>query len=289
MPARFDSALDCGSPAAALPRPALLAASDPQQGCASKRRQQGCRSPKAALLTPHPSRLTLLCALLSALCALLLSPLAAQQPAPPTSTTPPPPQPLPNEALGYIRFVNATGHDGKLRVTFDGIDVNPVGYTTGQATGAVGFPPKSALIGFRHDTLGETQVTVTLKPGTVTAVLALPLIEKDPKPGQEPKIELTHHIVESPASSRGRAPVLTILQTTALETMELKVAGQTCAVGRLKPESLTLANVGEFAAVSLGGQNVATLNFTDPADQVLVLFTNDKGVLKQVSFSNQAY
>lgn len=239
----------------------------------------------ASLHQPRLTTLLSLCALLFA-----LSPLSAQQPTPASPTpTAAPAAPLPNEALGYIRFVNATGRDGKLFVTFDGFNTNPAGYISGQATGAVGFPPKACAIEMKHDTLGEAKTTVTLKPGTVTAVLALPLLEKNPKPGEEPKIELTSHVIESPASTRGRPPVLTILQTTHMETMELKVAGQTCAVAPFKPESLTLGNVGEFAPVNLGDNRVATLNFTDPADQVLVFFLTDQGLLRQVSFSNQAY
>ena len=196
-------------------------------------------------------------------------------------------EPEPDAALGYLRFVNATGYDGVLKVSLDGVDINPKGYVAGQATGAVGLPPKTCQIEMKHDILGELKTSVILKPGMVSAVVALPLVEKEPKPGEKPKVELTSQVIESPPSTRGRPPTVTILQTTPMETMELKVGSLSCAAARMKPETVTLTGFAEFTPVTLGDKKLATLNFTDPADQVLVFFTNEQGLVKQVSFNNQ--
>lgn len=196
-------------------------------------------------------------------------------------------EPTPNMALGYLRFVNATGFEGLLKVSLDGVDINPKGYVTGQATGAVGLIPKACQIEMKHDTLGELKISIILKPGMVSAVVALPLVEKEPKPGEKPKVELIHQVIESPPAAKGRAPTVTILQTTPMETMDLKVGSQSCAAARMKPETVTLTGFAEFTPVTLGDKKLATLNFTDPTDQVLVLFTNEQGLVKQVSFNNQ--
>jgi hypothetical protein len=195
----------------------------------------------------------------------------------------------PDHLLGYLRFVNATGFEGRLHVTLDGLEVNPAGYVTGQATGAVGFTPGPCRIAIRHETLGELKVSLELKAAVITTVVMLPLVEKEPKAGEAPNVELLHHVLESSVSAKGRAPTLTILQTTPEETMELKVGNQTWVAKRMKPDSIMLNGVGEFASVTVGGKSLATLNFTDPADQVLVIFINEKGVAQQVSFSNDVH
>ncbi len=291
MRAPFDPALDCGSPAAALPRPALLAVTDPKQGCGSKKRQQGCRSPKAAPLTPHPSLLTPFRALLTALCALLLSPLAAQEPVSAAA-------PKDYSLLGYLRFVNATGHEGKLRVFLDGEDINPTGYADGFATGSVGFPPRTCQIELRHDTLGEFKLAVTLKPGEVASVIALPVIrpaKEDPAKAREakekpPKVELGTQAIFSPGFVRGKDITVTVLQATIAEKLEVKIGSLPLTCPKLDPATVSLGRgVGEFVPVTLGNKQLLSLNFTDPSDRVVILFTNKDGVLKNITLNNEVF
>jgi hypothetical protein len=200
----------------------------------------------------------------------------------------------PSAALGYLRFVNATGYDGMLFVKLDGVEISPTGYPSGLATGAVGFAPKECVIEIRHEVLGEVKVSVTLKPGLVSSVIALPLVE-EAKPGkprqtvmaeEKPKVELTHQVLESRPFKAGAAPTLTVLQSTPMKLMELQVGKQALTVEPLKPATLAMQGMGDFPVVMLAGKKVAMLNMTDPADQVVVLFITDKGLVQNVTFSN---
>lgn len=199
-------------------------------------------------------------------------------------------------AKGYLRFVNATGYDGVLMVKLDGVEISPTGYPSGLATGAVGFPPKECAIEMKHEVLGEVKAMVNVKAGLVSTVIALPLVEeeKKPKPGQsapaapeKPKVELTHYVLESNPFTTGSAPTLTVLQSTPVKAMELMIGKQALTLEPLKAGVVSLQGAGDFPTVMLAGKNVAMLNLTDPADQVVVLFVSEKGAVQQVSFSNR--
>ena len=200
----------------------------------------------------------------------------------------------PSVAKGYLRFVNATGYEGMLHVKLDGVEISAAGYSSGLATGAVGFLPKECQIEMRHDTLGEVKVTLSLKPGLVSTVIALPLVEeeKKPKAGQavapveKPKVELTHFVLDSAPFKAGSAPTLTVLQSTPMKAMELRVGKQALTLEPLKAGTVPLQGMGEFPVVMLAGKKVASMNMTDPADHVVVLFSTDKGLVQNVTFSN---
>ncbi len=233
----------------------------------------------------HPRRALRLvfCVLLFALCF----PALAQQ-----STAP-----KDYSLLGYLRFVNATGHDGKLHVTLDGEDINPDGYADGFATGSVGFIPKTCQIEMRHDTLGEAKLSVTLKPGEVASVIALPVIRskdnKGPAKGDKaetPKIELGSHVISSPGYVRGGEVTVTVLQATVAEKLEVKIGSLPLTCPKLDPATVSLGKgMGEVVPVSLGEQKLLSLNFVDPSDRVVILFTNKDGVLKNITLNNEVF
>lgn len=243
----------------------------------------------ASACTPRVP-LLILCALLSALGA--FSSLPAQQP---------PAEPAPARtgkkdfsALGYLRFVNATGHEGSLRVTLDGEDINPQGYADGIATGSVGFPPKNCQIELRHDTLGKVNLPVTLKPGEVASVIALALPAATPEGSRNdtepPKLELSAHVISSPGYIRGNAVSVTVLQATLAEKLDLTIGNVPLACVKLEPAAVGIApSMGEVVPVSLGDKKLLSLSFVDRSDRVLILFTNQQGVLKNITLDNEVF
>ena len=199
----------------------------------------------------------------------------------------PPPADTANAALGYLRFVNATGRQAPLKVKLDGVDINPQGYSSGHATGAVGFPPKTAQVELEHATLGSYRTAVTLKAGEVTTVVALPqAAEKDPKkPEAEPKVELAALVHTAPTRGQGGGSRLTVVQATPAETLTFLVDGKPLVCEKLKPV-LAEGTMTDFVTLQLGETKLATLNFTDPGDRVIVFFTDEGGTVKHTSFNN---
>jgi hypothetical protein len=201
-------------------------------------------------------------------------------------------------ALGYLRFVNATGHEGKLRVLLDGEDTNPSGYADGFSTGTVGFPPRTCQIEMRHDTLGEFKLSVTLKPGEVASVVALPVIrpQKDKAPGNRdaeaapPKVELGAQAVLNPGYVRGKDITVTILQATVAEKLEVKIGSLPLVCPKLDPATVSLGKgMGENVPISLGEKKLLSLNFVDPSDRVVILFPNKNGVIQTITLNNEVF
>lgn len=199
--------------------------------------------------------------------------------------------------LGYLRFVNATGYAGKLHVELDGNNINPAGYNNGQATGAVGFVPKDCQIVFSHDALGKADVSVKLKLGEVCTVIALAVVkEKDKTTAigasaaeeEKPEVELTSFIHTDTAFVNGNKPKLTLLQTTIAENLDFNVGSQSVACSRMKPASVPLPG-GDFLDVSIGEKKQLSMNVSDPSDRVVVFFTDEKGILKNVHFDNKVF
>lgn len=187
---------------------------------------------------------------------------------------------------GFIRFVNATGFDQPVFFKLNNEQINPDGYRSGQATGAIGFTTASYSLELEHATLGKDRVQIQLRPGELKTVIALPKTEKA-KDGEEPKITLTQYVLDSTPSAPGRDPSLTLLQITPLDTLDLTVAGTAFALKRLKPDSMSVTKqMGEFPAVEFQSKKVCTLNYHDPQDQVVVFFTDGRGALRHVSFNN---
>lgn len=189
--------------------------------------------------------------------------------------------------LAYLRFANVTGHPGKLFVKLDGMDINPDGYVDGQSTGAVGFPAKSCQIELKHETLGDQRLAVDIKLGEVTTVVALPLVEEKKKEDEEPKVTLTHQVIEAKKHKQGQPSTITLVQSSPAATLDFTVGGKPLAAEKLKPITTPLTQgMGDFVAIKLGDKTLTTLNCTDPTDHVLLFFTDKSGVLKNVSFHN---
>jgi hypothetical protein len=201
---------------------------------------------------------------------------------------------LPTESLGHIRFVNATGFEGKLFVTADGQEVNPDGYGDGYATGTAGFLPATMNLNLRHETLGEKQVSVTLTPGKIFAVVAVSEVDKKPPAAtvgkataEKPKAKLGYTIVESPIYRRGEPTNLTVVQATPMEKMPLRMGMEMFELEPVKARVIPLPTGVQFPTILFGDKEVLRLDMTEGADRVVVFFTSEAGVLRNVNFHNE--
>jgi hypothetical protein len=199
--------------------------------------------------------------------------------------------------LGFIRFVNATGAPGKLMVLINGMEADPAGYGDGEATGSLGLPPTSYKVELKHGALGEEKVPVEVKMGEVTTVIALAVPkgdDKEPAKGQakdketEKPNELGHHLHFAPVSAPGaESSTLTLLQFTPSKELAMSVSGVPCPTRKGEPATVAITKaIGAFPEVHLAGSVVCLLNFKFPADQLVVFFTGEGGVLKHAQLRN---
>jgi hypothetical protein len=135
--------------------------------------------------------------------------------------------------------------------------------------------------------LGSHRLSVTLKPGEVTTVVALPqAADKDPKkPDDKPKVELASMVHTSPSRGLGSGSRLTVVQATSAPELTFLVDGKPLVCEKLKP--VTAEGVmSDFVTLELAQTKMATLNFTDPGDRVIVFFTDAGGKVMNTSFNN---
>ena len=209
----------------------------------------------------------------SLLLSILICMTAAAQETPPSSS---------------LRFVNATGLDGRVAFFINDEALSARGYATGQATGAIPFPAKVHTLRAVHDTLGELRFSIDLKPGEHKTIIALPEVEK-PKDGKPAEVKLGQFTLDSPAATRAGAATLTLLQMTNQDTLSINVAGRLQALSRSKPEALTVTQtMGEFPSLFLGNEKLCTLNYREPVDMAVVIFNDAGGRVKTAVFANDA-
>jgi hypothetical protein len=195
--------------------------------------------------------------------------------------------------LGFLRIVNATGYEGALWVTVNGVKLAAAtGYEDGVATGAMGIQDKSLVVEMRHDTLGEIKQTVALKVGIITAMIAVAAVPEDGEKkggdeGKESKPELVVHLLELPVSRSEEGSTLSLIQFSLAKQLRVDVGEKSFDLARGQVQTFPVTEaMGAFIDVKMKEQNVAQLNFKDAAGQGVVLYTTPKGVVKSTQFRN---
>lgn len=198
--------------------------------------------------------------------------------------------------LGFIRFVNAIGLPGRLKVRVDGTEASPDGFPQGEVTGSIGLLPKTYQMELEHESLGKETVQVPVQTGQIFTVIAFKTEKpKDPKAKPSPKGDskkpgprLACHLEQSVVSPPGlKDPTLTLLQLTTADSIAFKVSGTSAPARSETPVRVPITRaMGAFPEVHLQGKAVCLLNFDAPADQLVVFFSGDDGNLKYAPMRN---
>jgi hypothetical protein len=192
--------------------------------------------------------------------------------------------------LGFFRIVNATGREGKLWARVNGVRLAAeTGYEDGFATGPMAILEKGLSVELKHDTLGELEMAVTLEAGTVTTLIAHTVVRRpDDGEGGE-SVKLAGYLLKLPASKRGEPSTLSLIQFTPATQLAVSIQEKESVLEPAKEVTLPLSSDwGAFLDVKVAGQTVAQLNFTDPAGQGVVLYTDAQGRLLSSTFRNDA-
>ncbi len=239
---------------------------------------------------PAPCRRRFIPLLLGLLAVLPFS-LSGQENAAPTE---PPPVPEVPADMGFLRLVNAVGLSGALQVRIDGTEAAPEGFKAGEATGAVGLSPGTYKVELEHVLLGKEALEVNIQTGQISTVVAFRTEKSEPnakatsKSKQEPGPRLAWKLDQSPVSPPDlERPSLTLLQVTPLDTLPLSVSGTAASARAAEPVRVAITPaMGAFPEVHYQGRAVCLLNFKFPADQLVVLFTDEAGQLRHAPMRN---
>ncbi len=184
-----------------------------------------------------------------------------------------------------LRFVNATGVVEALTVHVNGEPLQARGYRSGEVTGRLELAAGPCRIELLHPQLGRVALPLELQPGDVRTVVAL--IEParaTVTPPQPPK--LTSHVLVQPAPDPQVRRRLLVWQATALDQLDLRLAGHELRCRRLRGESLSIEHPQPL--LEHAGQALGRLPFDEAGDGTLILFADDGGRLRHLFFLDPA-
>lgn len=180
-----------------------------------------------------------------------------------------------------LRFVNATGAGEALTVRLNGELLQARGYLSGQATGRLELAAGPCRIELLHPRLGRVALPLELQPGDVRTIVAV-IEPARPTETAPPPPKLTSHVLVQPPPDPLARRRLRVWQATAMEQLDLRLAGRELRCRRLRGESLTLEHPQPL--LEHAGQTLGRLPFDEAGDGTLILFADDGGRLRHLFF-----
>jgi hypothetical protein len=192
--------------------------------------------------------------------------------------------------VGFIRLVNAVAPGtGPVNLKIDGEDVFPKGYKLGQRTGGIGRTAGSKKLTVTRDGTVEGTTTVSLGVGETVSLVAFAekVPAKDDKPEQW-EIRILR-LKQRDVEGGFRFTVLSVSkepETPFLTLREGSSAKATHSVKRLMTTTIDLGRSAGDISIYLRNQEepLAFFRPDSPGNYVVVLYDDDKGETKAISF-----
>lgn len=194
-------------------------------------------------------------------------------------------------AFGYIRLVNAvaTG-DGALRLSIDGVDVNPPGYRLGDITGGIGLSPGAHRISVEREGVETGKTTIRLaKDETLTLI---PFAEILPRTDERPPRAVIRILRLNPGP-----PITTrdAVFVSVCQEPEIKVDLGTgngwmdIRVQRLTTERRPLAERHGYVPLRVQGKDRPAMEVSSPGTYLVLLYEDPAGKVLTLNFPDLRY
>jgi len=191
--------------------------------------------------------------------------------------------------VGFVRIVNAVVPGvGNTSIRIDGENIFPKGYTLGQRTGGFGLKAGSHEIAIEKEGVISGKTKVALKTGETLTLIGfaekVPAKDLDKPPVWKTKIL---RLKQSDPESGYRLAVVSLCPQ---DEIRVNVAGadQAKAVPldakRLVISSISLGKAKSDVTLTVDGEMIATLGTEDPGNYVVVLYEDENGKVKALSF-----
>ena len=185
------------------------------------------------------------------------------------------------DGVGYVRFVNAIGLDGRMTLSMNGEVMNAKGYRAGEYTGGVGLKAGDYTFIFAHPLMEKLETNLRVIDGvSVTCILyAKPKLDKN---GELFGYELAAYEMEQ-TEKEGRS-VTVVSLCVRREELPLQVMAEGAgkpldlSVAPLKPEKVSFRRGGDFVLV-FEKQVIASMTMVGRGDYVAVVYDriNERG------------
>lgn len=188
---------------------------------------------------------------------------------------------------GFIRMVNGIAQGtGTVKLMIDGEDMQPDGYSLGDATGGIGLRAGSHKITFKKEGVKEGTTTIVLdKDQTVTMI---PFAEKVPATDQEPghfKIQILR-LKQKEVNSERTASFVSV---SAIPEIKIELEDEngktaTLFVKRLSVGETPLNYSQGYAPVKVNGVPVKPIPIGGVGNYVVVLYDDAEGNVQSLNF-----
>lgn len=191
--------------------------------------------------------------------------------------------------VGFVRIVNAVAPGvGNTSIRIDGEDIFPKGYKLGQRTGGFGLKSGSHTVLIEKEGVKSGTTKVTLNTGETVTLIGfaekIPAKKADDPPVWETKIL---RLKQSDPESGYRLAVISLCSQDDVRVMvtvgENKKAVPLFAK-RLVVTSMSLGKAKSEMVLTVNGELIATLGTEDPGNYVVVLYEDEEGKVKALSF-----
>lgn len=191
--------------------------------------------------------------------------------------------------VGFVRIVHAVAAgEGKANIVIDGEDIFPKGYQLGQRTGGFGLKAGAHSITVKKNGVEPGTTKITLNTGETMTLIAFSEKVPPKKEGDLPVWQTK--ILRLKQSDPERGYRMTLVSVCDKDEVTVKAANQgkgaieTAHVKRLTTTMVDLGGARGEVLVKAGEEIVTTLSPEDPGNYVVVLYQDEKGAIKALSF-----
>ncbi len=191
--------------------------------------------------------------------------------------------------VGFVRIVQAVAPgEGNANFLIDGEDIFPKGYKLGQRTGGFGLKAGSHKIEIRKKGVETGKTTITLAKGETLSLVGYAEKEPPAKEGDPPvwKMKILR-LKQSDPESGYRMALISLCSSEGINvTAEIqgKPKPELIYVPRLTIASSSLGKSKPEVVLKVAGESVALIAPEDPGNYVIVLYEDESGKVKALSF-----
>lgn len=195
--------------------------------------------------------------------------------------------------VGFVRFVNAVGIEGKLDIKMEGSSVRAGGFAAGDMTGGVGLTEGSHRFGFEHPGCTGAEMQLKVEPRITRTIV---LVNENKKNKEGEVVEKVLKAREFPARERDRKSSVTLYSFSSQPVLTMrgfinnKLPGQDIVLKTGESLVINLPASGDFL-LGLGQTKLLALTLEDPGHYAAVIFDDPAkaGTVRVVYFLNETF
>lgn len=190
--------------------------------------------------------------------------------------------------VGFVRIVHAVAPgEGNANILIDGEDIFPKGYRLGQRTGGFGLKAGSHTISIKKAGVETGTTKLTLAKGETISLVGfaekVPPVKEDDPPTWKTKILL---LKQSDPERGYRLAMVSLCPEEGVNVMaeSLGKKPELMYAKRMTVVTTSLGDSKTEVVLKVAGETIAMVSPEDPGNYVVILYQDEAGKIKALSF-----